>query len=441
MLGVNHFFNLERTKQFDFENKENLSCLSNQDSQGPTYSLTSESSLSVRTERVTKRAFGELSTEKTEKEGKHLLDDFSPKRTRVDKEHREEQKGKLSTELIFPSIPVHDRLEAEQIELFMHGQPNQWFRLFRDEKNKIRFSIPIKLSAFKRLIYVFRHKEKLRFLIGKTGGNLMERCRNYATEFNKVGSELRVTKPGRKAFLTDVKDHPENFEVGILYLLHPKDNLNECETLFIDYKRTVCQLYNDHRGGGGGLSHSEEKPAIYAVPKAETAPYTPEKYYPYKMNQEGHLRPELTPSFKKKAQQEKMEGFAYVIKKLTTEERYIGVSGDPIRRSKEHAYGAEYCDTHNEKYDPSRTSGRLHPAMGRSPEKFAIGLLPVQPASDVSEDDHDRYIYLEGIAKLERYSITQKNSIKHGFNCNNGGGGPIPDPSKNHKHVYRQLDY
>ena len=432
MLDTNHFFNLEKTKQFYFENKENFSCLSNQNSQEHTHSIPSESVLSVRTENVKKRAFGEFTKEKNGHKFKNQSGDFSPGIKRAHSDKRE---------LIFPSISIFDRLEAEQIELFTHRKPNQWFPLYRDEKKQIRFSIPSKLSTFRRLIYVFRNKENQRFLIGKTGGNLKERCRHYATEFNKPGSELRVTKLGRKAFLTDVKEHLEEFEVGILYLLHPKDNLNDCETRFIDYKRTVWRLYNDHRGGGGGLSHTEEKPAIYAVPMAETAPYTPEKYYPYKKDQKGRIRPALTPNFKRKIQQEDREGFAYVIKKLTTEERYIGVSGDPIRRSKEHGYGAEYCDIRSEKHDPSRTSGRLHAAMGRSPEKFAIGLLPVQPENGVNKDDHDRYIYLEGIAKVERYSITLKDSIKNGFNCNNGGGGPIPDPSKKRKPVFRKLDF
>jgi GIY-YIG catalytic domain len=334
------------------------------------------------------------------------------------------------------------QLTKKEEDFFTNQEPSAWFPLYKDQE-RIKCALPSDLRKIKKLIYIFRNKVKNCFLIGKTGTSLNERISSYTTEFNKRGSEERVKKIGRKTFLTDMKQHPEHFEVGILHVLQPEDDLNLFETFFIDCKRKISSLYNDHRGGGGGLAHSEENETTYAVPKSETAPFTPEKYYPYKKNDQGCIRPQLTPNFKQRIRDNKEETqeFAYVIKKLDTEQRYVGISGDPERRSREHAYKAEYFDPEHHKYDPDRTDGRLHPAMAKDPEKFGIGLLPVQSMERINQEERDDYISLSGSAQLEKHAIKIKRSLAslQGFNCNEGGGGPISNSAK--RRVVKKIDF
>jgi hypothetical protein len=329
------------------------------------------------------------------------------------------------------------QLTEDQIHFFTHQQPKKWYPLFRNEKGKIKFSLPSQLGKFKRLIYIFRNKEKLSYLIGKTGTSLNVRSSGYAKDFNEIGSENRAKKEGKKGFLTDVKQNPEHFEVGILHVLNDDDDLNLFETLFIDYKRKIDNLYNDHRGGGGGLAHSEETPTTYAIPKPETGSFTPKKYYPFVINAHGRIRAQFTPGYKKKLRKlrKKMEltqEFAYVIKNRNTGERYIGVSGSPRRRSREHGSAAECCDPKNERFDPSRLGGRLHPAMAANPELFEIGVYPTKSIHVIDQENQENYLTFPTIAKVEQFVIKEKKTLvsQGGLNCNRGGGGSLSNSAK-----------
>jgi hypothetical protein len=324
------------------------------------------------------------------------------------------------------------QLTEKEVLFFTHQEPFEWYPLLRDSNRSIKIVLPSALRPITRLIYIFKNKEKKRFLIGKTGTSLNARCSKYVTLFNKKGSEEKVKKIGRKTFLIDVKAHPEHFEVGILYALQSEEDLDLVETLFIHYKRKIYSLYNDHEGGGGGLAHAEEMPTQYAILKPEIAPFTPEKYYPYVKDEQGRIRPQLTPGFKRKLEHlkehmEETQEFAYAIKRLGTEEYYCGRTGRPLERPDEHGCAAEYGDPENDKYDPSRVSGLVHWAMARSPEKFAIGFFPLQSLKYVPTDKQENYLVFSTIAKVEQYCIRLKQShySQKGLNSDWGGGGPI----------------
>lgn len=327
---------------------------------------------------------------------------------------------------------IGESLTAEEIQFFTYHEPVEWFPLSFDNKGRIKFDIPSDKANVKKLIYIFKNKEKERFLIGKTGTSFKGRMSKYATWFNKTGNDSHIKKEGRKAFLNDIRQNPSHLEVGILYALQPDEDLDLFETLFIDCKRKVYDLYNDHRGGGGGLAHAEEVPTIYAIPKPDTAVFTPEKYYPYKRDANGNIRPEWTPGVKDRIQRlkDKMEDtqeFTYAVKRMDTQERYIGITGDFQRRSKEHGYAAEYCDPDHEKYDPERVSGPLYSEMAENPELFGAGLLPVQSAKSVEEENLKDYVLISTIGKVEKYSIKVKRShvSQEGYNRSTGGEGPL----------------
>ena len=214
--------------------------------------------------------------------------------------------------------------------------------------------------------------------------------------------------------------------------MNSEEDLDLFEILFIKHKSSICKLYNDNRGGGGGWSHSDEAPTTYAIPNSETAPFTPEKYYLFQKDDEGRIRPQFTPGFKRKLKElreglEDTQEMAYVIKKMDTEERYIGISVDPYRRSNEHGCLAEYHDSEHEKYDPARKGGLIHPALAEDPERFGVGLLPVQSKENIEPNEQQNYILLDGIAKVEKFAIKAKHShfSENGYNGNRGGGGPI----------------
>lgn len=339
--------------------------------------------------------------------------------------------------------------QAEAIveNFLMYHMPHQWFSIVC-EKGDIRFDFPEDLLQDKRLIYILRNKEEERYLVGKTGNGLKERSQKYLSEIKKFTENRRQT--GRQQFLRDFRANPTHFEIGVLYILEPDENLNEMETLFIDYKSLIYKLYNDRRGGGGGLSHAEEKPLTYAIPRLETGCLTPDKYYHYQRNQQGQIRLPLTPSFRRKMcelstqDQEKNQGYYYIIKKLDTQQSYVGTTCDPEKRSKEHGYAAEYGDIESEKYNPDQLTGALHPAMGEDPENFAFGLLPVYASDKILPADVDQFTFISGIAKVEKFLMQAKQSLKEqgGLNCIQGGG-PIADLEKQRatKSCARRLDF
>jgi hypothetical protein len=342
------------------------------------------------------------------------------------------KRGRASTS---EEISSTEKLNPEQVDFFTHTQPSEWFPLSCNEEGRIKISLPHPINKTKRLIYVFRNREKNCLLIGKTGGTFASRCSQYESFINNQESEKIVAKKGRSSFLRDIKDHSEHFDVGILYELKPGDDINFFETLFIDFKKEVCSLYNDHRGGGGGLSHDEEIPTDYAIP-AETKLFTPEKYYPYS-KEEGKIRPQFTPGFIKRMESLSQEmgetqAFAYVVKHQKTSERYIGVTNDPKRRATEHAYKAEYFDPEHDKFDPERQTGLLHKAMGENPDQFAFGVFPLRSMEKIPEGERVNFVELATIDKVEKYIIELKEShhTAHGFNANFGGGGPISNSVK-----------
>lgn len=345
-----------------------------------------------------------------------------------------------------PSPAAFERNEQEQF--FTYHEPKRWYPLSRWANGKIRIVLPLSVRKTRNLIYIFRNRVEGSLLIGETGGSFGTRMTQYLTKFNTAGSEDRVKHKLTKSFLVAVKQHPEHFDAGILYVLKSGEDIAFYEKNFIKHKLTVFKLYNARAGGGGGKSHSEEASSSYAVLKPEIAPFTPEKYYPFKKDEHGRIRPQFTPGFYERVKKSRedlgpTQAFVYAIKEFEAEERYVGVTGvfDPSTRLRQHAYNAEYFVPEHSKYDPSRKSGALHPAMAERPEAFGCGLMPVKDMAKVAPEDRDRYLFFQGISEVEKYAIRVKESLtsQHGFNCNRGGGGSIA--ARTTKVVRKRLDF
>lgn len=315
-------------------------------------------------------------------------------------------------------------------KFFKKREPSKWFNLKLNEKGYICVDYSFlteEVNKIEKIIYIFWNRKSDVFLIGKTSGSLKKRISGYLYEFNHHRIVEKTNRTGRHVFLDDVKRSPTDFSVGILYALAPDEDLDIYEELFIREKRELYRLYNTVKGGGGGSSHDEETPIRYTIP--EGVNITPTKYYPYAKDEEGRIRVQLTPSIKKRKREacEDPDSFVYAIKNFVTDERYIGVSGHPSFRAVQHAREAEYGDPDNIRYNPSRCSGLVHSAIAENPEHFGFGIFPLRKRfSNRLTKRKVKSVF--GIGELETHMIQEKKAhrTEHGYNCNFGGGGPIP---------------
>lgn len=305
-------------------------------------------------------------------------------------------------------------------EFFTHQQPTVWCNLSCDEGGRIHLNLPSEIAKEAKVIYVFENKITGKSLIGKTGGKICNRVSSYLS---------RLASSSKTKFLEDVRKAPDTFRFGILYSLTSGEDIDEYEKKFIEYKSKVIHLYNQRNGGGGGSARTEEVECEYYIPDPKTI--TPEKRYPFRVSPKGRIKPFYSPRAHKKMRAIKKassQGFVYSIRQQSTGKRYIGASGTPLKRGREHGYAAEFfCQENEKKFDESKKSGALHPQMGRSPQDFSIGVLPI--AYEKSQLKGRRYKVLETVHSLgeaEKLVIGARRTLfPLGFNLNKGGGGPI----------------
>lgn len=346
------------------------------------------------------------------------LDSIIPYKLRARKQmedHSEEPEKKIR------------KIMKKSFSFFQTQKPKKWYSVYRTEGGTIAIALESSVRKIEKLIYIFHNTKKNCVLIGKTGMTFGKRCGSYQKEINDEKNEKIIEKSGRQIFLEDIRKNPGHFQIGILYKLTEEEDLDDFESRFIQSKQKLHTLYNDNKGGGGGRVHGEESEMVYTVPNPATALITPTKYYPYKKDEEGHIRPQFTPGIKEFSKLEQNPSF-YVIKSLgSPEKRYVGISINPVRRAREHGYHAEASDPENEKYDPHHNTGLLHPALAEYPENFFFGLLPVKRIEETTPTRLKQTIQLTGISAVESFLIEQKEALstQNGFNSNKGGGGPI----------------
>ncbi len=189
---------------------------------------------------------------------------------------------------------------------------------------------------------------------------------------------------------------------------YPKEqDAKELEEFFIS-RLPSAQRLNKTKGGNGGEAWSQYddlSPSKGTFADKET----PVKYYPF-IQRQTHIAPQVSPSLRG------VSG-VYIIKKRKNadsdeeELRYIGQSGDVVKRIRTHLSEA----SHEQKSKVSR-------AIAKNPEKFSYGVLP----STVTATPRTRL-------RAEKHHIDQDNPA---LNTNRGGGGPAK--MKNSSQRFRQ---
>ncbi|MCE2983666.1 MAG: hypothetical protein LW832_08890 [Parachlamydia sp.] len=321
-----------------------------------------------------------------------------------------------------------------KVDFFLHGkefyieqQPANWYPLEKIN-GKIKISLPKEVKTKANLIYIFRNKETGQLLIGKTGTTFAKRLGNYMNAFNNKSKDF-----SEGGFVQDVQKNPTLFEVGMLYPLQAGEDLNEMEENFIDCLSLEKPLYNQRKGGAGGLARTEELPTEYAVPKQNLSP---SKYYPCR-EVNGKIRPDFSPTFHRTVSQveaskkDPSQGCLYVFKNVKTNEKYIGATTqeNKVNRLFQHCYLAEKFNPNNKKkYQPDLQDGMFHPALGSSPTDFAVNFIPIKyDVSAIPLKELKNYAIVTSLGKAETAAIKASKLL---LNCRMGGGGPISDLNK-----------
>ncbi len=251
--------------------------------------------------------------------------------------------------------------------------PDKYYPAQKDGK----FALTPTAAKTSRVIYVILNKKTGERYVGKTEQELRERL--YSHNFGIAHPEK---ESGQKRLYEDIREKPENFEIGILRKVDDKENIIDVEKELIAAKGAYDKGYNLTRGGGAQKTGSGTAELPDKVP-------TPKKYYPL---DEAELKFQFSPGVAK------TKNVIYVIYDQLTDKRYVGKTEQELRqRFNSHHFNI----AHPEKEDGD---AELYQAMRERPEDFFAGIL-YQPTG--AEDD---------LEVLEAYLIEQKGAYEEGYN-------------------------
>lgn len=271
----------------------------------------------------------------------------------------------------------------------------EWFSF------KIDGTIELSETASKtsNIIYIFKNVEQNKYLIGKTGNSLQIRLNNYLNNINNSSIQSE--------FLKDIRQDPLVFQLGILHVLSDDEDLDQLEVQFITAMK-ANQLYNQNKGGGGGVARQEEEPVNYEIPDSPSR-LTPIKRYPFNKD----IKPQFSPTAYKSVPKTANSSQIYSILEKSTGQRYIGTSYNFINRSRQHGYAASHGK-----------SELLHRAMKKNPTDFSVGLIPIRANKSIRKKKG--YVVVSSLGEAETLVIKTKRTLfPNGLNSNQGGGGPI----------------
>lgn len=206
-------------------------------------------------------------------------------------------------------------------------QPDHWHPVKKSDVNgRVYVDLTPNCASKENLIYVFRNKQNGKLLIGKTATTAKQRLSSYNWTFNTHRTE------GKKPFPSEVRDHPERFEWGIIRLLASEDeDLDEWETAFIIAFKAHIFGYNQNTGGGGGAT-------VKSRGEVGEAPQTPTKdvegllkkarVYEFHKDENGYYNVQFTPTAKKVGS--KVYGI------MMGKSVYVGKSDSFVKRMRNH---------------------------------------------------------------------------------------------------------
>lgn len=244
-------------------------------------------------------------------------------------------------------------------------------------KENGKFAVTPSAAKATRVIYVILNKETGERYVGKTEQELRERL--YSHNFGIAHPEKEA---GQKRLYEDIREKPENFEIGILRRVDDKENIIDAEKELIAAKDSYDKGYNETRGGGSQKTGSGTADLPDEVP-------TPKKYYAF---DEAELKFQFSPAVAK------TKKVIYVILDQLTGKRYVGKTEQELRKRFD---GHHFNIAHPKTEDGD---AELYRAIRERPEDFFAGIL-YQPVGE--EDD---------LEVLEAYLIDQKKAFEEGYN-------------------------
>ncbi len=250
-----------------------------------------------------------------------------------------------------------------------------------------KFALTPTAAKARRVIYTIVNTKTEQRYVGKTEQELRDRLN--AHHFGIAHPEKKI---GQKPLYKEIRENPQDFQIGILLQVEPDEDIIATEAALIEEKKAYDEGYNATRGGGAQKTGS----GIATIPEAGI---TPKKYYPL---HKGTLKFDFSPTAKK------TKKVIYVIYDQKTDKRYVGKTEQELRkRFNSHHSKLFHMEVEDEDFN-------LYQEMRKRPKDFFAGIL-YQPPGE--EDD---------LEVLEAHFIEEKNSYLSGYNRTRGTPIGIP---------------
>ncbi len=323
------------------------------------------------------------------------------------------------------SIDVDYSIKCPSEEFFSKLEPSLWMPIKKNDRNNFTVDMPKDISRQSKLIYIFKNFRDNKVLIGKTGGELRKRINSHLTIINQyqAGDVSKETE-----FVRDLSARCKDFALGILYQLKSDEDINLCEDTAVKAKIKFHLLYNQKSGGGGGIPRSEEIPSHFSIPANPKEPVSPPSYSRIRIDQNGRIRPEFSELIVFEDITNKTCFYQFKNARDPTK-RYIGVTNQFKKRILEHCYSSEeHCKKNEKKFFADNKGSRFHKALGKKPQEFLVGLIPVSQddPEKMSPNSRANRIFFTNSGDTEKALIRRKRALfsDGGLNQNEGGGGP-----------------
>ncbi len=241
-----------------------------------------------------------------------------------------------------------------------------------------QFALTPTAAKASRVIYVILNTQTNQRYVGKTEQELRQRLR--AHHFGIAHPEKEA---GKKTLYEEIRENPQDFQIGILCEVDEEEDIIEREKVCIAEKNAYEEGYNETRGGGA------QKTGCGTAVLPEGTP-TPKKYY--RLDGES-LKFEFSPAAKK------AKNLVYVIYDKETGKRYVGKTKQELIKR---------FNSHHSLIAKENADFELYQEMQRRPQDFFAGIL-YQPPGE--KDD---------LEVLEAYLIEKKSAYEEGYNRTRG---------------------
>ncbi len=279
--------------------------------------------------------------------------------------------------------------------------PRKYYPFEKDADDRIRAALTPSAKKPRRVVYKIKHIPSGRSYTGKTGQPFSKRVHGHHYAINHPEKDA-----GKSELYQDLREHPEEFAIGVQMQAAPEENLDDLENLCIQANQSQTLGYNHNVGGGGGEALSPVKTPPSTPKLSKTQSRTPAKGRRLDVDESDRIKIPLSPVTKKR------RGVVYGFKNIRTGQWLIGETEQAVAKRMS-AY--VFAFNHPEKDAGKRPLPR---AVRENPEDFMFYVLSDEPLSGAR------------LKKMEKAWIKAKGSYGQGYNQNPGGGGSSLGKSK-----------